>query len=46
MPSKQELLTRLRTLAESMERLYDDAAKRQAEIRGGIHKLKIKLNNI
>ena len=46
MPSKQELLTRLCTLAEEMERLYKEAAKKQAEIRGGIRKLKIRLNNI
>jgi len=46
MPSKQDLLNRLRTIAEDMERLYNEAAKKQAEIRGGIRKLKIRLNNI
>ena len=45
MPSKHELLNRLRTLADDMDRLYKMAAKVQAEIRGGIRKLKIRLNN-
>jgi hypothetical protein len=46
MPSKQKLLNRLRKLAKSMKRLYDDAAKRQAEIRGGIEKLEEKIKEV
>jgi hypothetical protein len=46
MSSKQDLLNRLRTLAENMERLYKKAAKKQTEIRRSISKLEKRLKNI
>jgi hypothetical protein len=46
MSSKQDLLNYLRMLAKNMKRLYKKAAKKQAEIRRGIRKLKKRLKNI
>jgi hypothetical protein len=46
MTSKIELLNRLKHIAEKMENLYKNAAKKQKEIKGGIKKLQKKLDKL
>ncbi len=44
--SIRELLFRLASLAEEMEKLYAKAAKNQTYIRGGIRKIEKRLNKL